>query len=283
MGFASVLVMIFTCVSAPAFSQSAFDFKGDPGNPITQKLGVGTEMPLVMGWVVAPDKLIADINISYINIYSSSNKVLNAKLMGPLTKDEMAVIRKKSCVACDTTLTYYQYQLEAPVQKDGERVLVTTALPDARIGFEKIKMTNFLIKRAAGLLGAESNLLHKYVYLRSLDGKYTYSFHAFYDSKSKALKKYGILLHKRGVLLAQEAKSFDPAKNCEGCPIPTFNDPLDEVYCPVNFIDTSVLPCPLVLLGTGSAVGRGLSLVTFDTDGVKSEVKASESVGNCCK
>ena len=276
------LALLFILIPVSGYSQSAFDFKGEATNPILKKLGVDAEKPLVMGWVITPDTMISDINISYINVYSSSNKVLNAKLIGPLTTDEMAVIRKKSCVACDTTLSYYKYQLEAPVRLDGERVLVTSALPDARIGFEKIKMTNFLIKRAATLLGAEG-LLHKYLYLRSLDGKYTYSFHAFYDPKSKVLKKYGILLHKRGVLLAQDAHEFDPAKNCEGCPVPTFNDPLDDVYLPINMIDTTVLPCPLMLVGTSSAEGRGMSLITFDTDGVKSEVKAAESVVNCCK
>lgn len=278
-----VLSLIMFSASRTAFPQSAFDFKGDATNAILQKLGVGVDKPMRLGWLVGTDKLISDMNAPEMSVYSSSNKILTAKLIGPLSAADADAARKKSCVACDAAVSYFQYQLDGLVRLDGERVLVTSAFPDSKLGFEKIKMTNFLIKRAAVLLGAEKGALHKYLYLRSLDGKFTYSFHAFYDSKSKALESYGILLYKRGVLLAQEAKPFDPAQNCAGCPVPTFNDPLDEVYLPVNFIETSVLPCPLVLVGTSSAEGRGLSLVTFDMDGVKSEVKASESVVDCCK
>ena len=277
------LVILYALAPTLGFSQTAFDFKGDAANPIFQKLGVNADKPMRLGWLVGTDKLITDINVPEISVYSSSNKVLTAKLVGPFAKADMDAIRTKSCVACDSTVGYFQYQLDGLVRLDGERVLVTSAFPDSKVGFEKIKMTNFLIKRAAELLGAKKTDPHKYLYLRSMDGKFTYSFHAFYDLKTRALKSYGILLYKRGVLLAKESKDFDPAQNCEGCPVPTFNDPLDEVYLPVNFVETSALPCPLVLVGTSSAEGRGLSLLTFDMDGVKSEIKATESVVNCCK
>ena len=269
-------------------AQFLFEPQGAGTNVLQQKLGGTDGKALQLGWLLPPDKLVLDSQYPEVHVYSSAPKEQAAKLVGPLDSTAVAKIRTRFCMPCGEPPAYkdqyYEYKVEGGSAQKAERVLVScSTVPDAQWGHKQAHRTKFLLKKAAGILGIQKGQLHKYLYFETPDGKFDYSFHAFYDPKTKALKRYGVMLEKRGVLIATDGSDFDPANYCDGCRMPTYNDPLELVLDPVNLLETSLLPCPVVLEDTSTAEGRALSLLTYDLDGVKSELRAYEYTVNCCK
>ena len=282
---AAVSLAVWGCLGlAPLFAQITFKAVGEGPNLIQQKLGTEAGVGFRMGWAASDGKLLVDEQIPSVYVYAGSSSVLTGKLLGAVEVGEIQKIRRLYCVACATDPTYYQYQLDKPETKAGQRVLVSPSpLPDTVLGFQEIKVNHFFLKKAAGILGADPSLLHRSLYLRTPDGKFTYSFHAFYDRKSNVLKSSGVILEKRGVLLAKDTSVFEAQTTCKDCATPNYADPLDKVFSPVNLLQTASLPCPIVILNNYTPEGRALSLLTFDLEGAKSEMRAYETLLNCCK
>ena len=281
-------LVVLTVVADPCLSQTVFQAQGSGANAIQQKLGGADGKALQMGWLIPPDKLVLDSQSPKVYAYSSANQEQAANLVGPLDPAALAKIRQQYCMPCgETSATptqYYEYKIASAAILTAERALVSeTQIPDSQLGHKNAYRSKFLVKKAAGILGIKKGQLHKYLYYRSADERCDYSFHAFYDPKTKELKRFGRMLERRGVLIAADAQDFDPSKLCANCKTPTYADSLDLVFHPVNLIGTSALPCPIILENSNSGDDKSLSLVTYDLDGVKSESRARENTANCCK
>ena len=284
----SVVVIFAAASSGRLAAQTVFQVQGTGVNSIQQKLGGADGKGLHMGWLVPPDKLVLDSQATKVYVYSSANHELAADFVGPLDPAALAKIRQQHCMPCGETgatpAQYYEYKVTSMAVVMAERVLASeAAIPDAQLGHKSAYRSKFLVKKAAGILGIKKGQLHKYLYYRSADERCDYSFHAFYDPKTKELKRFGRMLERRGVLIATDAQDFDSSKLCAKCKAPTYADSLDSVFHPVNLIGTSALPCPIILEDSSSGDDKGLSLVTYDLDGVKSEMRVRENTANCCK
>ena len=285
----SVLCLIFFSYYFPVRSQtSRFDPNStsdeeEKDNYIFQELAKTLKGPVEMGWLVPPHTLFMDHKRSQAYIYSSLTTVLKAKYLGPVGDSEIKKMEQKYGMLCDTDETYYKYRVEGLDLKQAERVFVAAEpLPGAKLGFKKINPTQDMLDKARKALGSPE-VLHKFLFLQTLDGKFVYSFHAFYHQKSKEIAKYGMVLQDgNGVVLAKTSRTVP--KNvewCDGCDTPAYKDPLSWIYDPVNLLETSAFPFPVILMNTPGGEGAALSLVTFDSKGSRSEIRAYEYDVHC--
>jgi hypothetical protein len=255
----------------------------DKDNYILQTLDNGIHGSLQLGWFVPPRLVILDKKYPEVYFYSSSNEPLHAVFSKALTKEEADQYRKQSRITCDPSDSYFSYSQEAPdVKAEALVVASKDPLPQAKLGFEKGELSKQDLEAALKALGGRENFGHKVLCLKTLDGHFKYSFHALYDPKTKQLRKSGIVLQgSDGKVLAKSLERFDPAQAYNGCGIPTSDDPLEAIYSPLNLLQTSLFPYPLILMEADHLDAKILSLVTFDIKGAESEISATENVSGC--
>lgn len=255
----------------------------ESANFILASLAKGMKEPLEMGWFIPPDILIADKKIDNPVIYGDGGQVVKATYSKPLQADGLDKIRQQYGLPCGTATSYFQYSVDQKgITQAGRAVYSADPVPDLKTAYQTHELSSDQLNSVLGALGGKQGFLHRYVaYSVGADG-FVIAFNAFYDSSAKGLRKSGIvLLDKKGKALAKTIESYDPSQACKGCGIPTSDDPLERVYDPGDFIQTSLLPYPLVVLKIENSEGKGLSLVTFDTKGIKSEVRAFEFAKDC--
>lgn len=255
----------------------------ESNNFILQGLAKGLKEPLGMGWLIPPNTVITNKKYEKVFVYSDSEQGQKGSFSKALDPAETQKIRQQSGMACGSSDSYFQYDLAGSEVKTPKRVIVSEeVIPDAQLGFQKVELTSKELEPIFKALGGRQNFTHQYIAIRTSDGAFTYSFHALYDPNKKVLRKSGVILQgKDGVVIGKTVEQFDAAQACQNCGIPTSDEPISTIYSPINVIQTSLFPEPLVVLDAGDANGKGISLLTFDTKGVKSEVRAVENTSDC--
>jgi hypothetical protein len=251
----------------------------ESNNFILQGLAKGLKEPLGMGWLIPPNTVITNKKYEKVFVYSDSEQGQKGSFSKSLDQTEAQKVRQQYGMACGSTDSYFQYDLGGSEIKTAIRAVVSEeVIPDAQLSFQKVELTSKELEPLFKALGGRQNFTHQYVAIRTSDGAFTYSFHALYDPKKKVLRKSGVILQgKDGEVIGKSVEQFDAAQACKNCGIPTSDDPLSKIYSPINLIQTSLFTYPLVVLDAGDANGKGISLLTFDPKGAKSEVRAYET------
>jgi len=109
-----------------------------------------------------------------------------------------------------------------------------------------------------------------------------YSFHAFYDPKSREAFAQGIALSKQdGSILAQDFEEYGEECPCVDCALPLYDWQPVGVFFPLNVLRVQGFAYPVLVMDTSTFEGGAISLVTFDENGARVEFRLYEYVMTC--
>lgn len=293
-----IVVMFFTTllIPFPALSQD------DNDEYIIKTFKAFTPESPKMAWLVPPDIIITDEKFPIIYLYTDAREIQKAQLVKPFDKAEIAKIRKKYGVACEeypgerAQTTYYLYKMsrkpDKPLGGYPDRVFYTSkATEPAKAGFkygvleEKKLRDVFQTIKTGG-----KKFLHRHFTVLPAGSAHVYSFHGFYDDKSKLIFKEAVVLHDaNGRVLAKISWDISEDTLCDGCPHPAFlnENPeapaadMTESFRIINAFSLPRFSYPVLMLETSSVETRAISFMTFDAKGKYSEYRASEYFVNC--
>ncbi len=265
--------------STPTWNDPYLDAENYISNTFDSLIGVTPQM----GWYINPGRFFTTESHPSIFILSSDTMISAASWVDSISSAARDTIARTHHVACDGTSPLAEYRSVFLPDFPSRAFWVPQELQGAqRFGSYQPTMTDGAVDIGRRLLGEHTqSVTYADTTFQSERGEPFYSAHAVYDSLSNDLIHTALVLRNAGGELIA-AKLFGPENyGCDGCAVPWRTDGFKALYSVLNAFHVPGFVYPLLMMDISTLEGRGISLVTFDSDGVYHELFKTEYVVTC--
>lgn len=248
-----------------------------------------------LGWVLQGSVVVTEGTSDIIAILSDMQEITLAYKRATLTSKDAIDFARKHRIACDiitseelpsradATLSVYDSTVQRRNRGNRQVFITRKPLLGSVAGYKQVSIPLSSSRQVWQRMHPQSSARLRRSFAIGRKGlSYFYSFAAIYGGPHREMSRHGMFLHAAdGRVIATDIADINVGTMCDGCAVPRFDTPLQDIIRVINLFTIPSFRYPLLMLDTSTLEGSAKSLVTFSPAGEKSEYRLYEYVVGC--